>query len=174
LEIISRLEVLVLSLAVSIITILVLHTNNDIAFAMGDNPSTCVNLYNSTITSMKIYNTNNVRKQIIDPVSNPKISFDSILGRGYNVTFTLHVASMSNQHNTNPGSVWFDTSVNGYQQGRCVNGAFANSDMTIKGNKLFPTTLTGGTMQTPVQWYSWPYGAPSLTFIITWHGQNSY
>jgi hypothetical protein len=174
LEIISRLEVLVLSLAVSIITISVLHTNNDIAFAMGDNPSICVNLYNSTITSMKIYNTDNVRKQILDPVSNPKISFDSILGHGYNVTFTLHVASRNNQHNTNAGSVWFDTSVNGYHQGRCVNGASANSYMTIKENNLFPTTLTGGTMHTPVQWYSSPFSAPFLTYTVTWHGQNSY
>ena len=105
-EIVSRLEVLVLSFTVSIITISVLHTNNDIAFAMGDNPSICVNLYNSTITSMKIYNTDNVSKsKILDPVSNPKIDFDSILGHGYNVTFTLHVASRNNQHNTNAGSI---------------------------------------------------------------------
>jgi hypothetical protein len=121
---------------------------------------------------MKIYNTNNVGKQILDPVSNPKISFDSILGRGYNVTFTLRVASVSNQHNTNAGSVWFDTSVNGYRQGRCVNGASANSDMAIKWNNLFPSTLSGGTKQTPVQWYSLPYTAPSLTYTVTWHGQN--
>jgi hypothetical protein len=90
-----------------------LAINNNSALAQGDNPATCVNLYNSKITSMTIHNINNQRSQIIPVnISNSNTKFDSAVGLGYNVTFTDHTAGMSNQNNTNPGSVWYDTSAN--------------------------------------------------------------
>ncbi len=146
-----------------------LAINNNSAFAQGDNPATCVNLYNSKITSMTIHNINNHGIQIIPVnISNSNTKFDSAVGLGYNVTFTVHTAGMSNQNNTNPGSVWYDTSANAYQQSQCVNGASPSADMTINLNNLSPGTLSDGTAQSPT-WGMWGGGAAGVSYTVTWH-----
>jgi hypothetical protein len=144
-----------LSLSVALLLASALFVNNNSALAQGDNPSTCVNLYNSRITSMTINNINNHGSQIIPVnISNSNTKFDSVLGLGYNVTFTVHTAATSNQNNTGPGSVWYDTSAPGYQQSKCINGAFANKDMTINYCcNLYPA-FTDGIVQTP-SWGMW-------------------
>src|ERR1051325_5510757 len=106
---------------------------NNIAFAMGDNPSSCVNLYDSTITSLKI----NIGGRTIDPIAHPNTNFGAKLGQGYTVTVTLHSAGASNSSNTDAGSVWYGSSAYGFDSNHCVNGVNPNSDVTITLNNVF-------------------------------------
>ena len=120
------------------------------AFTMGDNPSTCMNLYDSVITSMKITQGH----RTIDPIAHPNAHFNSKVGVGYTVTFTLHSASKSNSGNTNVGSVWYGNTAYGFANGDCVNGVHANSDVTITLEHVYMGQATHGTKQS-VDWYSW-------------------
>lgn len=151
-------------------TLFITNTKNS-ALAYGDNPSTCVNLYNSKITSMKIYNINNHGSQTIPVnISNSNTNFDSVFGLGYNVTFTVHTSSTSNQNNTNPGSIWYSTSAVGYWAGKCVNGASPNTDMTINYCcNIYMGTATDGSKIAP-GWETWPnLSTPSYYYTVTWH-----
>jgi hypothetical protein len=131
---------------------------------LADNPSTCVNLYDSTITSLRI----NVGGRTIDPIAHPNTNFSAKLGQGYSVTFTLHSASMSNSGNTDVGSVWYGSTAYGFTSDHCVNGINPNSDVTITLDNVFMGQATHGTVQ-PVEWYSWPFASPSITYTVHWY-----
>ena len=133
--------------------------------ALADNPSTCVNLYYSTIKSLKI----NVGSRTIDPIANPNTNFAAVLGQGYTVTLTLHSASASTSGNTNVGSVWYGSIAYGFASDHCVNGASPNTDVTIILNNVFMGQATHGTVQS-VEWYAWPsLTQPSVTYTVHWH-----
>src|ERR1051325_4083563 len=121
-KILNIIAVICLSSSIALASLLLSFGNNS-AFAHGDNPSTCTNLYYSTITSMKI--TTN-RFQTVDLIAHPNSMFASKLGQGYTVRMTLHSASTSIAGNTNPGSIWYSTNALGFASGECVNGVSPN------------------------------------------------
>src|ERR1051325_4763484 len=135
--------VVCLSSSIALASLLLSFGNNS-AFAHGDNPSTCNNLYNSTIKSMKI--TTN-RFQTVDPIAHPNRVFASKLGQGYTVTLIIHSASTSIAGNTNPGSVWYGSNAYGFYFDHCVNGASPNSDITITWNNVVWQQVPVGTKQ---------------------------
>jgi hypothetical protein len=145
---------------VSVALTSVLLTNR----ALADNPSTCVNLYDATIKSLKI----NVGSRTIDPIANPNTNFAAVLGQGYTVTLTLHSASLSDSGNTNVGSVWYGSTAYGFASDHCVNGASPNTDITITLTNVFMGQATHGTVQL-VEWYTWPLTQPSDTYTVHWH-----
>jgi len=69
--------VLIATSLLSLVSISVLLTNK----ALADNPSTCVNLYDARITSLKII----VGSRTVDPITNPNANFAAVLGQGYTV-----------------------------------------------------------------------------------------
>ena len=158
--------VVCLSSSIALASLLLSFGNNS-AFAHGDNPSTCNNLYNSTIKSMKI--TTN-RFQTVDPIAHPNTVFASKIGQGYTVRLTLHSASTSNAGNTNPGSIWYDTSAFGFALGKCVNGVSPNTDISISLNNVDWSQATVGKKQPNVFWYSWPIPQqPSVAYTVIWY-----
>jgi hypothetical protein len=162
-KILNIIAVICLSSSIALASLLLSFGNNS-AFAHGDNPSTCNNLYNSTIKSMKI--TTN-RFQTVDPIAHPNTVFASKIGQGYTVTLTIHSASTSIAGNTNPGSVWYGTDALGFHFNFCVNGASPNSDITI---------TSGGDRQVPIgtkelyHWYTW-FTVPrtTVTYTVIWY-----
>lgn len=131
--------------------------------ALADNPSTCVNLYDATITSLKI--TNGLRT--IDLIANPNTNFAAKVGQGYMVTITLHSPSVSTSGNTNVGSFWYGSTAYGFASDHCVNGATPNRDITITLNNVFMGQATHGTVQS-VEWYTWPLTGPTVTYTVHW------
>jgi hypothetical protein len=137
---------------------------SNIAFAMGDNPSSCSNLYDSTITSLKI----TIGGRTIDPIAHPNTNFSAKLGQGYTVTVTLHSAGVSNSGNTDTGSVWYGSTAYGFASDHCVYGVNPNSDVTITLSNVFMGQATHGTVQS-VEWYSWPFATPNVAYTVHWY-----
>jgi len=98
-------------------------------FAMGQAPSTCNNRYDGPITSAKII----VGGKTYDPIAHPGLTFELSNKKSYNVTFTIHTPSQSSQGNSLPGTTWYSDSVNGFQNGYCVDVAGPNKDIVITG-----------------------------------------
>jgi len=144
--------------------------NNHNAYAMGDNPSSCVNRYDATITSMIIDNGRRT-VTVLDSGGNGNVhhhdKFVSHIDVGYTVTFTLHTSSQSSQGNTDTGSTWFRHTGYGFAEGRCVDGVGPNQDIPITiGNVIMPTA-TQGTIQL-VEWGSLPE-ISQVHYSVAWH-----
>jgi hypothetical protein len=152
--------ILIVALTSIALTAAVTGNNN----ALADNPSSCINLYDSVITSFKI----NIGSRIIDPIANPHTNFAAKLGQGYAVTFTLHTASISTSGSTNVGSIWYGSTAYGFASDHCVNGANASSDITITLHNVFMGQTTRGTVQS-VEWYTWPLTGPHVTYTVHWY-----
>lgn len=135
----------------------------DRAIAMGENPSTCSNLYDSAIRSLKI----NVGSRTIDITDKPNTNFVAALGNGYTVTLTLHSASTSISGNSVIGSVWYGSRAYGFASDQCIDGVNPNTDIEITLHNVFTSLAKRGTVQ-DVEWYSWPLSAPSVTYTVHW------
>jgi hypothetical protein len=144
------------------------------AYAMGDNPSTCTNLYDSVITSMNITRGHRTTTIIIDPIANPHhhhlLHFKSKVGIGYTVTLTIHSANVSNSGNTNTGSIWYGTNAYGFAGNQCINGVKRNTDITITLHNVYMGQATHGTKQS-VDWYSWANDTilQGPTYNVIWY-----
>jgi hypothetical protein len=128
-----------------------------------ENPSSCLNLYDSTIVSLKI----KVGSRIIDAAVRDHANFVAELGKGYTVELTLHSTSGSNSGNTAVGSVWFGNRAYGFASDQCVNGANSNSEIKMTFHNILMGQATHGTVQ-DVQWYSWPLDGASVAYTVRW------
>jgi hypothetical protein len=149
-------------IATSLITvslIFVLLTNR----VHAENPSSCLNLYDSTIVSLKI----KVGSRTFDAAVRDHANFVADLGKGYTVELTLHSTSVSNSGNTEVGSVWFGNRAYGFASDRCVNGANSNTEIRMTFHNVLMGQATHGTVQ-HVQWYSWPLDEPSVAYTVRW------
>jgi len=89
------------------------------AFAMGQAPSTCFNRYDGTIISAKIV----AGGLVYDPMADPGVTFDLPNDAPYTVTFTIQSLNESSQNNTNVGTTWFSSDSVGYENGYCASNA---------------------------------------------------
>lgn len=128
-----------------------------------ENPSSCLNLYDSTIESLKI----KVGSRTIDAAVRHHANFVAELGKGYNVELTLHSTSVSNLGNTEVGSVWFGNRASGFASDQCVNRANSNSEIKMTFHNVLMGQATHGTVQ-DVQWYSWPLDGASVAYTVRW------
>lgn len=145
---------------ISLTLMIVLSANR----ALADNPSTCVNLYGTSIKSLKI----NVGARTLNPIANPNTSFAAIVGNGYTITLTLHSAGASTLGNTNVGSIWYGNTAYGFARGHCVNGVNPNSDITIILKSVFMGQATHGTIQ-PVEWSTGSLTESPVTYSVHWY-----
>ena len=152
---------LVTTLASIALVSVLLSTNS--AFAMGDNPSSCINRYDAKITHMKINN----GLRTIDPIAHPNADFSATIGKGYTVTFTIHSAGVSSLGSTNVGSVWYGSTASGKAVDQCVNGVNPNTDIMTTMHSIFMSQATHGTLQ-PVEWHYWPLSGPTVTYTVHW------
>ena len=159
----ATLSLIAILSSISLASVLSSGSNNNVAFAMGDNPASCTNLYNSAITSVKI----NVGHRTIDLIAHPNAHFSLAKGQTYSVTLTLHSATTSNSGNSDIGSVWYGSTAYGFASDHCVNGVSANSDVTVTLTDVSLATATKGTTQ-DVELYSWPLSQPSITYTVNW------
>lgn len=136
-----------------------------IAFAMGDNPTSCNNRYDATITSVIIQNS----RGAVDVVQHPSAVIRQKVSTGYDVTIKLHTNPSSSLGNTDPGSVWYSTSAYGYSLGTCVSGAAANHDIVITLHDVYmgQANPSGITRQT-VTVGSWP-DTQQVNYLVVWH-----
>src|SRR5438874_1331775 len=104
-------------------------------FAMADNPSSCINIYDTSITYMKVNN----GLRTIDPHHNAE--FSARVGKDYNITFTVRSASV----------ISLDTA-SGKAVDHCDNAVNPNKDITITMYSVFMGQATHGTVQ-PVEWH---------------------
>jgi hypothetical protein len=130
-------------------------------YAMGQAPSTCSNLYDDTITAMKII----VGHRTYDPIAHPGITFQLRNDKSYTVTFTIHTASQSSQSNSFSGDTWYDTNAPGYQLGNCVTGAGSNQNVTVTVTETHPGNIAPQITQS-VSWKTLMSG--DTTYNIKW------
>jgi hypothetical protein len=126
---------------------------SQMAFAMGQAPSTCFNRYDGSITSAKII----AGGLVYDPIANSDVTFDLPNDMPYTVTFTIHTLNESSQNNTDIGTTWFSSDSVGYGNGYCSN----NNDI-VAGNLNIDQTENVGSNQNV-----------TITFIATDPHPNS-
>jgi hypothetical protein len=144
-------------LTVSLMSVLV--TNR----VHAENPSSCLNLYDSTIESLKI----KVGSRTIDAAVRHHPNFVAELGKGYDVELTLHSTTVSNSGNKEVGSVWFGNRAYGFASDQCVNGVNSNTELKMTFHNVLMGQATHGTVQ-DVSWYSWPLDGPSVAYTVRW------
>ena len=96
-------------------------TNN--AFAMGPGPGSCTNEYDGSIIDATIA----VGNQTYYPLKN-SVSFQIPNNQTYHLTFTIHTPNQNSLGNSDPGTVWIDTDVNGYHQGACAGSGIGPNE----------------------------------------------
>ena len=146
---------------ISVVLMSVITTNR--ALAMGDNPSTCTNLYDSKIKSLRI----KIGSRTIDATHKPNTSFVAALGKGYTVMLTLHSVATSKSGNSETGSVWYGSRAYGFASDHCVDSVNPNTDTTITLHDVFTSLARRGTIQN-VEWYSGPSNGPTVTYTVHW------
>lgn len=122
-------------------------TNN--AFAMGPGPGSCTNEYDGSIIDATI----TFENQTYYPLKN-NVTFQIPNNQTYHLTFTLHTPNQNSLGNSDPGTVWLDTDVNGYHQGACAgNGIGPNQNYTESDDIGHSGGLDPESSQT-VTWYT--------------------
>ncbi|MEO9321810.1 MAG: hypothetical protein ABI361_14180 [Nitrososphaera sp.] len=135
------------------------------AFAMGDNPTSCDNRYDATVTSVVIQTS----RQNIDVLAEPSAVIRQKAFTGYDMTITLHAQPISSAGNTNPGSVWYSTSAFGYSLGTCVSGALASHDIVVTLHNVFMGQANpNGITKQIVTIGSWP-NTQQASYRVVWH-----
>ena len=134
--------------------------NTNAAFAMGDNPSTCNNLYDSTIVFMKITENHKNYYPMLHPVE-----FNSKIKQGYNVTMKIHIKGNSYK----AGSVWFTNDVYGFGHGQCVPVQHGHGDIKLQINNIWMGQAGPGLKQY-VYWGTWIHNTPTeqVKYNVTW------
>ena len=97
------------------------------ALAMGQSPGICPNRYDGPIPSATL----TVGNQTYDPIANPGLTITVNSTGVYGLTLVIHTANESSQGNTNNGTTWFDTDLNGFSFGECVYSTSHICDPTL-------------------------------------------
>jgi hypothetical protein len=133
-------------------------------YGLGDNPSTCVNLYGSEIVSLKL----KTKSRTVDVTERHRTNIIADLDDGYTAILKLRSTSVSDSGNMEVGSVWHGNRAFGFASDSCVNGVSSDSFVTIKFEDIIMSTATRGTVQ-DVEWYSWPLNvAPAYSYTVHW------
>jgi hypothetical protein len=151
--------------AVLVLTFAVLLPAGSInhAYAMGDNPSSCMNRYDATITSLTV--NNGIQK--FDPLAHSGLTFYADIDTGYLVTFILHAASQSSLDNTDSGTTWYTDSAFGFSDGRCVANAGPSKDIQITVQVTATNGIPDGYTQSGVYWGALP-DTSQVTYNVVW------
>jgi hypothetical protein len=103
-----------------------------------------------------------------NPISDPNLEFSTQIDKGYDVTFTLHIANLSSQNNTSAGSAWYRTIAFGFGSGVCVDGAGPDKDISLVVHVSVMSNVPDGYAQNGVEWGSWP-GTSQIRYNVVWH-----
>ncbi len=136
------------------------------AFAHGDAPSTCKNLYGASVTSLVI----DAAGKRINVTKAKKPKFRVPLNGSYVVTATLKVADKSNAGNTEPGTTWFGHTAYGFGQGRCTDPVKPGQDLLQKFEVTLPGNANPKGATTDVEFYLDGEGQ-SFAWTVIWAGK---
>ena len=133
-------------------------------YAMGDNPSTCKNLYDSNILFMQVKEGNNYYYPQWE-----RVQFNSNIGQGYDVTMIIHAGNINKDGNRNIGSIWYSDNSLGYGNGHCVNNIRHDSYIMITIHHIVMGQAHQGLKQN-VYLYTWANNRVQQgpTYNITW------
>jgi hypothetical protein len=159
----KKIPVFILAMAALLSAVLISYLLANRAQAMGDNPSSCVNLYDSTIRSLHI----TVGSKTIEASAKDNTNFVAPIESGYSVTLTVHSASVSKAGDTNTGSIWYGSRAYGFASDQCISEVKADSDITVTLDNVVSSTAKRGTLQN-VEWYTWPLDGPIVTYRVHW------
>lgn len=138
--------------------------NENRAFAHGDAPTSCENVYDAAIISMTIDN----GVETFDPIADPDLHFDANIDNGYTVTFTLHAAGQRYTDGSNiPGSTWYRTTAPGFANGVCVDDVEANSLKTVTTQISAPGGIPDDYNYPRIEWGTISDG-DQIIYSMTW------
>lgn len=136
-----------------------------LAYAMGDNPTSCSNRYDATVTSVVVH----TARQTVNVEAQPSTVTRQKAYTGYDLTITLHTAASSSLGNTNPGTVWYTTSAYGYSLGTCVSSATSNQDIVITLHNVYMGQANpNGITKQLVSIGSWP-DTSQVNYRVVWY-----
>ncbi len=96
------------------------------AFAMGTGPGRCNNEYDGPVTVAKINN----GTQTFDAMANPGVTFELSPKGTYYLIWIIHTPLQNRASNSNPGTIWGDTDLQGFANGFCEGTAYPDSNFT--------------------------------------------
>ena len=134
------------------------------AYAMGDNPSTCKKLYDSSIVFMQIKEGNNYYYPQWE-----QVQFTSKVGQGYDVMMIIHASSINKDGNSDIGSIWYSDNSLGFGNGHCINNVRHDSFLTITIHHIVMGQAHHGLKQN-VYWDTWANNSVEQgpTYDVTW------
>ena len=126
-----------------------------------DDPSTCPNIYGSSVTTLEIDSDGTT----FEPMMIPAITAQ--VGVGYNMTFTLHTDPQSISGNTAYGTTWYKSTAYGRYDSHCVGNAIPNKNITIIIKNIMCQRCADDEVQ-QVELGGAPIGNQT-TYFVFWH-----
>ena len=136
--------------------------------AMGQNPSTCNNRYDGTITSFTV----TYPGGSLNPIADPNATFTLYGNTTYSVAFTIHTQAQNSKGNSLGGSTWYDENLYGFFFGVCYPSTNSTSigpsaDVNISIGSIAHPCCSGYAM------YQIQFGTVStlqqpVTFQVNW------
>ena len=137
------------------------------AFAHGDAPSTCKNLYGASVTSLVI----DAAGKRINVTKAKKPKFRVPLNGSYVVTATLKVADKSNAGNTEPGTTWSSDTAAGMAWGKCTDPVTPGQNLVQKFKVGLPGNANPKGDTTDVEFYLAGEGQ-LFAWTVIWAGKT--
>src|SRR2546428_9813480 len=135
------------------------------AFAMGAPPGSCNNEYDGPITVAKINN----GTQTFDALATTP-TFQIPYQGSYYLLFIVHTPGQDREGNSNLGTIWTSTNLNGFYQGGCNGGAGPNQNYTFDLNR---SCSSGNNRKSPTFWGTAVNGFSYNTNFVTHSNTNT-